>query len=173
MDAASFALAVSVAAAAASTLAVVVAAYSARLSRTTAELAYNIQVNRYLDSVLLEIATREAARAYVWDSKLTVFLDDNGAAHALTQSLISALSIAVDAADRPPKFSKTRPDWNSYVEYVFRSSPAVCHEVEARASWWPALHIRLLAYKAATPVMQVIGTERAHRSVAAWRPWRH
>jgi hypothetical protein len=159
--------------AAAATLAVVVAAYSAWLARATAELSYNIQVNQYLDSVLLEIATQEAARAYIWDPNLTKFVDDNGPAHALTQSVISALSIAVDAAERPPKFSKTPPDWDSYVQYVFTNSPAVRHEINARAGWWPVLHIRLLAYKPATPVSEVIGTERAHRSVAAWRPWRH
>jgi hypothetical protein len=149
MDPTTLALVVSLAAVAVSIVAVGITAHSTRFARTSADLTFNIQVNQYLDSVALAIAAKPAAHAYVWDRGRDKFVDDNGVSHILTQSFICALSVAVEAADCPPGFSRTRPDWDSYVMYVFENSPAVRHEVEVHAAWWPVLHKRLVAYRVA------------------------
>ena len=121
-----------------------IGARQTRIQRAAAELSFNLDVTTRLGDVLLAIADRPDAHAHVWapvSSDRPV--QDYRAGHVLTQSLIDALELAMQAAQRQPGFA-AKAGWGSYACETFDLSAAVRQDVMEHPTWWPTVteHLR-------------------------------
>jgi hypothetical protein len=115
------------------------------IQRAAAELSFNLEVTSRLGDVLLEIADRPEAHAHIWAPGSSVRpVQDYRAGHALTQSLIDVLELAMQATQRLPGFAANKAGWGSYACEVFDLSAAVRQEVTEHPKWWPTVtnHLR-------------------------------
>ena len=111
-----------------------------RIQRAASELTFNMELMNRMDEVLLAIADRPEAHAYVWarDSSGRP-PQDYGSGHVLTQSLIDVLELAMQGTHRLPGFAVSKEGWGDYACEAFDLSEALRQEVTEHPKWWPNL----------------------------------
>jgi hypothetical protein len=113
-------------------------AVQTRIQRATAELTLNFDIMKRLDDALVAIASDQHVEQYVWATTVQERAV-NDKRHALLQTLIDPLEMALTASRRLPVFRKNRDDWHDYVGYVADNSAAFRRELHANPHWWPHL----------------------------------
>lgn len=117
-------------------------AVQTRIQRATAELTLNFDIMKRLDDALVAIANDTAAEAYIWSTTMGDRAV-NDRRHALLQTLIDPLEMALTASKRLPVFRRNREDWHAYAGYLAEHSAAFCNEIETNSQWWPNLAVLL------------------------------